>query len=227
MPRLSISLVTSAISSFSLWEQTDREESDETESRKKTTDIHSIHVTCVWCLTLSRTPLEMLWSHRQPNPLHMVVCSSYISLTNTSRQALLREEMTQKKTLKVQTWFTLSGQLILPHDRSFVEQPPSAQNPLWELQHLFCGQSRPPFLFPCPCSSSPLCWPRFISVPSPMTPPLGCLGATLVWRQEYAGSKTLAGLAELPGANPESSEVMGGKKRGEKQMEEHWAQQKR
>lgn len=60
----------------------------------------------------------------------MLVYSSYISLTDTFRQALLTEEMTQKKKPKsAAVIHSLSDRLILPLGRSYVEQPPAAENP--------------------------------------------------------------------------------------------------
>ena len=89
-PRLSISLVTSAISSFSLWEQTDRQTEEEEE--ETTTDIR--YLWDVWV-----TLVEMLQSQWQHNTSHTVFSSNYISLTNTFRQTLT-EEMTQKESPK-------------------------------------------------------------------------------------------------------------------------------
>lgn len=119
-PRFSISLVTSAISSFSLWEQTGSEEvSDETEGRKQQT----------WCLCDVWPSRDALISPTaQCITLTVALCSSYISPTNTCRQTLFTEEVTQKeKPLKVQTWVALSPA------HSFSQQPLSSENPLWEL----------------------------------------------------------------------------------------------
>lgn len=91
---------------------------------------NSRYIRVTWLLT----SMEMLWSLSQHKASHMVVCSSHISLTNTSRQTLLSKEMTQKKTPKnADVIHSPRVRLILPHGRSYVEQMPSAENSLWEL----------------------------------------------------------------------------------------------
>lgn len=168
----------------------------------------------------------MLWS--QHSASHMLVHSSYVSLTNAARQALLTEEMTQKKKKTPKSAaviHSLSDRLILSAGVMWNSRPPH-KNPLRAGAPVLGSETTTIPLLPSLCSSSPLCWPSFISPAPPPTPTPSWvyLSVTLVRRQEYAGSKTLTGLAALLWR---AQRLWEERTEERKQMEKHWGQQKR
>lgn len=168
----------------------------------------------MWCFCVvwtSHKPLKMLWSQRQHNALHMLVYSSYISLTDTFRQALLTEEMTQKKTLKVQPWFTPSQT-----DSFFLSAGVMWNSrPLQKILSESCSTCSGVRDDPCfSLSAPPLpCADPDLSACSPLNSLLGLF-------ESHTGEETgicrIKDFDWLSGAALESSEVMGGKNRGEK-----------
>lgn len=108
--------------------------------------------------------------------------------------------------LKVQTWLTL-------RHTHFVLQPPSAENPLSDLQHLFWGHRLPP----------PPCFPPFhFSVPLPCADPVLSVYFphpinTLKGLFEHytAGETGIFRIKDLDWLSGAAPEVIRGKKRGE------------